>query len=342
MGGEPVEAGTRVPVWGHRALVEALLAAARADRLGPPLLLVGLPGVGKRTLARLVVQGLQCLADVGDRPCGACRGCRLVSSGAHPDVTLVEPPLRIDAARSLTASLALAPVEGRIKAAIIPEIDAASPGAANSLLKTLEEPPAHARLILTTSAERDVLATIRSRCRRIAVRPLAVAQATEALVEGYGIERAAAARAARLGGGSLGECLRWADPGALEARDTWLETLVAAIDADRLGRIAIAERLAKAADGLEGGLRIWLGWWRDAMLIRSDAAAGVVNVDRREDLDRLAVAYEPSELVATVRRVERALAQLAAHAVPASVVEVLILGLPRPAARLRRSAAVTR
>ncbi len=313
---------------GHRVLVDALIDAARFDRIGPPLLFAGPPGSGKRTLARLTAQCVVCESDASVRPCGACRACRLVGAGIHSDVTVLEPPLRIEAARALIASLALAPLEGRARVAIIPEVDAASPGAANSLLKTLEEPPSHAMIFLTTASESDVLATIRSRCRRIAVRPLSVSDATASLVADHSVDQASAERAARLGGGRIGESLRWIDDRSLQDRAMWLDAALAAVESSRVARIDLADRLAKTGDQLEHGLRIWLGWWRDALLLRLGAADGVLNVDKLDDLSSLAERNEPAAIASAVRSVEKALYQLGAHAAPASVLEVLILGFP--------------
>lgn len=320
--------GTRVAVHGHRTLVDALLDAARSDRIGPPMLLVGPTGVGKRTVARLAAQAILCEAEAAVRPCGVCRTCRLVAADSHADLVLLESPLRIERVRTLLTSLALAPVEGRARVAIIPQVEAASPGAANSLLKTLEEPPSHAVIFLTTDSESDVLPTIRSRCRRLALRPLSVEDASAALMVDHGLDQLTADRAARLGGGSIGECLRWIDDQALLERAGWLDAANAAVGAGRVQRIDLAERLAKAGSGLEGGLRLWLGWWRDALLIRLGARDGVLNVDRMEELIAVGERFEPSAIAGAVRAVENALYQLGAHAAPASVLEVLVLGLP--------------
>ena len=321
--------GTRVKVHGHLALVDALLVATSSGRAGPPMLLAGPVGVGKKTLSLLAAQSIVCEAEPSNvRPCGACRACRLVASSGHPDVFVLESPLRIEAARRLQAALALAPVEGRAHVAIIPEIETASLGAANSLLKTLEEPPSHAVIILTTAAESTVLPTIRSRCRRVAVRPLSFADATEALVLENGLDRSTAERAARLGGGCLGECMKWVEERALEDRDGWLNAAFEVVASERVGRVDLATRLAKAGDGLEQGLRLWLGFWRDALLVHFGAEDSVVNIDRLNELRDLASSMEPRSIAAAARAIETALVQLSAHAAPLAVLEVLMLGLP--------------
>jgi len=173
-------------VIGHEWAVALLRRSLAENRVGHAYLITGSPQVGKTTLARTFAQALNCThPDADERPCDACRSCRLVSAGNHPDVPFIEPDgasLKIDQIRALQRQVALSPVEGRWKGYILREMERATAEAANALLKTLEEPPSHAVLILTASEAEVLLPTIVSRCQTVPLRPLSQQAIAQALV----------------------------------------------------------------------------------------------------------------------------------------------------------------
>ncbi len=319
----------RVPIHGHAKVLAGLERAARSGSLGHAVLLAGPEGVGKRTLARRIAQALLCTSAPEEQPCGACRACRLVAQGGHADLHWVETPLRIEAARELQSALALAPSESAHRVAVLPLIEAASIGAANSLLKLLEEPPAHATLLLTTAAEPEVLPTIRSRARRLLLRPLSPPDAASALQAGWGADAAEADRLARLSAGCLGRAIAiLGDADALALHEQWLDRVQTIVGADRAERMALADALAKDRDALPAGLTLWNGWWRDLLLLNLGVDEAFVHGDRGPLMRPVAASLPTARIVDALRATERALAELAAHGSPQLVLEVLLLGLP--------------
>lgn len=148
----------------------------RQDRLPHAILLKGRAGLGKAGFAAALAQALLC-RDAAQHAlaCGRCDSCRLYAAGSHPDFHALQPEpdksvIGIDQVRELCRQMALTSQHGTIKIAMITPADAMSRGAANSLLKTLEEPPGDSLLILVSSASAQLPATIRSRCQSIAFR----------------------------------------------------------------------------------------------------------------------------------------------------------------------------
>lgn len=321
----------RVPLEGYPRLVEGLLAAVQSGSNAQAYLLHGPPSVGKRSLARLLAQALLCPAEpAGRRPCGHCRDCRLVASGAYADLHWMPEPLRIEQVRELQSVLHLAPVESACRVAVLPRIEQASPGAANCLLKTLEEPPPQAVLILSSDQISEVLPTVLSRCRVLAMRPLPVEAAARALEARWGLEAEQARLLARLAGGRLGWALRAAgEPALLESRAAWLDDLAHTLGSDRLGRMDRAAALVKREEDLAEGLAIWSGWWRDLLLVHHGLEGPVVNRDRLDELRGASVRFGVADALRSLRAIDLALRRLAAKAQAQLALEVLCLELPR-------------
>lgn len=166
---------TQLP-W-HAALWRQLQQRRTADRLPHALLLAGPAGLGKLTFARRLAQALLCASpDVGGDACGQCRSCRLFQAGTHPDYSPVQPAeegkvIKIDQIRDLCAFLGYTPQYGGYKIALLEPADRLNVNAANSLLKTLEEPPGDCLLLLVTAQPARLPATVRSRCQVIPFSP---------------------------------------------------------------------------------------------------------------------------------------------------------------------------
>jgi DNA polymerase III delta' subunit len=232
----------------------ALAAVGSMIRGGPPhaVLLVGPAGVGKTTLALDLAAGLLCTADdPADRPCGACRACRLVASEVHPDVHRVGPEgpgrqvviggpgARARGIRDLITELALLPVEGGARVAIVEAAQRMNDDAQAALLKTLEEPPTGVTLILCADAEEPLLPTIRSRCARLRLGPVGPRD-VEAILAEHGVADAPlASRLARITAGRPGLALALArQPEALRVRDELSRSLLDLLTARPAERLA--------------------------------------------------------------------------------------------------------
>ena len=345
------------PVVGHDRVIGVLRRSLRSGRVSHAYLLTGPPGVGRRTLALIFAMALNCQASAGeggalpDVPCGMCAACTRIMRGTHPDVTVIDletqhreesggrgkaPPakeLKIDTVRELVASIGLRPHSGRFRVYIIGDADRLSEEAANCLLKTLEEPPAHAVLVLIAPDESSVLPTISSRCVHLPIRPLPEEVVASGLVRFWEAEPEQAELLARLCRGRLGAAVEMLhDREALAKRRRALEKLSLLQGepvADRIREAAEWARLfTDARADLFSMLDTWEGWWRDVLLVGAAADELAANTDQLPALRSTASRVPVGKAAAAVRLIQRTRQQLNENVNPRLALEALALGLP--------------
>jgi DNA polymerase III delta' subunit len=245
---------------GQPAAVEALRAML-ATGIPHAILLIGPGGVGKMTLALDVAAALLCLApNAADRPDRTCRACRALDHGNHPDLHRLAPvgvgsviPIggrEERGVRDLVSELSLLPVEAGARLAVIEGADRMTEDAQSALLKTLEEPPRGAVLILCAEDEERLLPTIRSRCVRLRLGSIGVRAIEQILAEHDVADAPTAARVARLAGGRPGLALKLAlAPEAVRIRGEVARTLLDLLTASRTRRlIGIRDVATRAAE----------------------------------------------------------------------------------------------
>lgn len=193
-------------VIGQEKAKQILTRAISGGLLSHAYLFTGPEGVGKTTMAIELAMVLNCKTQVG---CGECNNCRRIQAGIYPDVRIIKPDgpsIKIDLIRELTEFIAMSSFEGKSKVAIIKGAEKMRDEAANSLLKTLEEPPHDSFLILTTENQYAVLPTIVSRTQKVFFQRLAKEQIIDFLIKG-GTDLETATKVAVFSGGSLGKAL---------------------------------------------------------------------------------------------------------------------------------------
>jgi DNA polymerase-3 subunit delta' len=339
---------------GQPNVVAMLRRALSEGRLAHAYLFVGPTQVGKATAARELAMALNCRGE--DPPCHRCRECHQIELGRHPDVEFVgvgglceEPDhrdhrtdgskdIRICQVRRLERLLSRAPFEGQHRVAIVDPADALNVEAANAFLKTLEEPPASVVLVLVTSREEALPPTVRSRCRRVAFRRMAVADMEQALVERWSVASEKAHTLARLSGGRLGWAVTaFEDEGILSARETMLEDIQQLPGASLSERFAYAGRLgylfSRERESVLAILDLWEEWWRDLLLAAAGRAELALNFDRLDKLSEEGRKYQVRAVVRFLETLGRARRQLQENVNSLLALEVLMLELPAPVLR---------
>lgn len=178
---------------GQKAVKTTLKNALASGKIAHAYLFSGPRGTGKTSMARILAKALNCEQGPTAEPCGQCGNCQHIVQGTSLDVIEIDAASNtsVDNIRDLREQVAFTPAESRYKVYIIDEVHMLSTGAFNALLKTLEEPPAHAVFILATTDPQKVPATIQSRCQRFEFRRVTVDEIAEHLAmvaAGSGIE----------------------------------------------------------------------------------------------------------------------------------------------------------
>ena len=320
---------------GHEWAVDMLKKHVVNGTTRHAYLFCGPPGLGRRTLALRFAQALNCTtpSDAGI-PCGTCRDCKGIATMQHADLTIIQAEseggtLKVDQIRDSRKSLTLKPYMSKFRVAIFLRFQEANDNAANALLKTLEEAPSYAVLILTADNPEQLLPTIVSRCEGLRLRPLSIEEVQRGL-ENRGIENSRAKLIAHISGGRFGYALRLTeDDTLLDTREERLNDLLTLLPASRVEKFKYAEQLSKDKDTMRQAILFWLSYWRDVMLRTVQASTPLVNVDRNVEIEGLAGQLDLSSARKVVINLETALEQMEKSVNPRLLVEVLLLDLPK-------------
>jgi DNA polymerase-3 subunit delta' len=355
---------------GQPSALTLVQRAVASERPPHALLLAGPTGVGKTTLALDLAAGLLCLAaDPAERPCRECAACHKVAHGNHPDLHRLAPEgagqqIRVTQIQALASELALLPLEGRFRVAIIESAQRMNIDAQNALLKTLEEPPARVALILAADDSAGLLPTVVSRCARARLGPVATEPITELLAERGLADASRAAALTRLASGRPGVAIALAaQPEATVVQSRLAAALLDLLGADRRRRLAAPpELLADAAELLRataGGpsdqeapasphrsataakispaerraaaaqlLAVWREVARDLAVA---SRGGSRELRQHELLDELAIAGKsvvPTQAAQFLDRLEAVSRALDAYANPELAIDALLLAWP--------------
>lgn len=295
---------------GHGAEEQALLDALRGGRMHHAWLLAGAKGLGKATLAYRFARIALGATRSGGRPLDVDPEdpvARRVAAQSHPDLFVLRRGLNdrgkprreitVDEARELGAFFSLAPSEGGMRVAIIDAVDDLNRNAANAILKTLEEPPAHSVLLLVCHAPGAILPTIRSRCRRLALRPVEDDLVRSALGGGKNDDalislakgrpgRAIALKAQGLDAGNADLRRAQASIAKGDAANV-LNALYDQMSGEPFERLAgvleLAEEWTRAVGVEQGGER-WADAWSELEMLRTEAEG--LDMDPRHALAR--------------------------------------------------------
>jgi DNA polymerase-3 subunit delta' len=310
-------------ITGHERPIALLKAALRRGRLAHAYLFHGEAGIGKLLAATRLAQTLNCehTESVDNQDCcGRCRACTQIAARIHPDYFVIEPDrelavpqIKIEQVREIEQQFIYRPLMGERKICLIDDADRLTIGAANALLKTLEEPPGHGLFILVSSRPQALPITIRSRCQSLRFTPPSQTQVEAAVMLKRELPPTEARFLALVADGRIGEALTL-DPTAIHTQQRDCLDLVAPTTLKSITAIlTAAESLAKADRGPE--ILGWLSRWiRDLVIVLAGGNQELLlHLDQLDQLRRYAQQADADALLDLLKEIERTEQQATRH-----------------------------
>ena len=314
----------------------------RRERVPHAYLFTGISGIGKTRTAKAFCMTLNCHAPSGLDGCGVCPSCRKILNGNFPDFVTISPDgqkIKIEQIRGLNRSLGYAPLAGGFRVCVMHRAEAMTGEAANSFLKTLEEPPSGNIFVLNATEPQDLLPTIVSRCQRVSFKPLNAEEIVRQLRKETDLDKSSVAVLARASNGSLGRALEMGESNYLERRRIWLKKLLAlnsrssaeamnmAVESAKETRLGLDQPGNKKV-GIFDLLFVWATWYRDLLLVRAGAPKDLlINWDFQEQLEKTALGVPLQNLILSFHHVDQAVRDLHRMRNPTLVLENTVLNL---------------
>lgn len=312
---------------GQKEVIGRFIDQFRSGMASHAYVLSGPPGIGKKTLARKMAQTLLCLEGPDSAPCGRCRGCRSFEAGLNTNFFQIVPETRsvlIDQVRVILDDITVRPAKGR-KVYLIQEADRMTPQAQNCLLKTLEDPPPYAVIIMTAGNFESLLITIRSRVVHFRlsrysdeeIRMIlekhgkASPEGDPAVVYSEGIP----ARALALSG----------NKDFVKTRELVLSYLFD--DEKDMADLELNQYLSANREALADCLDILESAWRDAMLILCGKTGSLINSDKSDKLMKYAKKNSIQGLIEKIEELNGVRSQLRRHINHQLAVDLVTLAL---------------
>lgn len=318
-------------VVGHADIIQYIQNAVTEDKVSHAYIMNGERGSGKKLLANLFAQTLQCERG-GNEPCYECHSCKQALSGNHPDIITVqhEKPssISVDEIRvQVNEDIQVKPYSGKYKVYIIPEADLMTQQAQNALLKTIEEPPVYAVIILLTENAQKLLPTICSRCVMLKLRNIKDQLVKKYLMENMQIPDYKADVCTAFAQGNIGRAILLANSEHFnEIKEEAIQLLKNIDTMDLSDMIEAVKRCSQYKIDVDDYLDVLAIWYRDVLIYKATQ-----NVDRvifSEQLNYIKEratksSYEGIENI--IKAIENAKARLRANVNFDLVMELLLL-----------------
>lgn len=279
----------------NKRILQRLLGGGR---ISATLIFAGPDGVGKRQFALAMAKAANCqkapAGSLAVDSCDECAVCHRIDAGTYGDVTTIQPDgqyIKIAQTRALADEVYYHPREGRQRFFLIDEADRLREEAANSLLKTLEEPPPTSTIILITSRPNSLLQTIRSRAQRLTFTPLSVTEMEKYLTVNYPRPAPDTKLLARVTEGRIGQATAFDLSAYRQERQALIKLLELLVTGEsRFRLLKAAEHIGKKErEEFEKELRLLMSLLRDLLLLAAGAnPESIINIDVVERLEPLA------------------------------------------------------
>jgi DNA polymerase III subunit delta' len=302
------------------------------ERLAHAYLFEGGRGTGKRAAAFLLAKAFLCEQTEAANPCLTCRECRRAESGNHPDMHVIHPDgatIKVEQIRQLKKEFSMRGMESQKKVYVVEEADKMSVGAANSLLKFLEEPEGESLAMLLTTNAYQMLPTILSRAQVMSFAPLSPDRVTKALVkEGYNEKEAGIA--AKLTSDLTEAEQFFEEQWISQAREKVIQLIDDLIRRPFDSFITLHETVIpffSERETVQTALDLMMLWYRDVLRMQVGQSEAIVYIDQEEMLSKQAFQLSQGKLGNNLQAVMDAKRRVKANVSPQLVMEQLLLRL---------------
>ncbi len=309
-------------ILGQKTAKKFLKQIMASQKIPHAYLFAGIPGIGKTSTAMAFAMALNCREPNGFEGCGHCPACRQLIGGNFPDFLSIQPEsqnILIEQIKDLNRSLGFAPVSGGYRVSVIHQAETMTDEAANSFLKTLEEPPPKNILILKVTEPLDLFPTIVSRCQKVPFQPLSARDIKIWLIKNRDLNEETATLLGKISAGSLGRALRMYEGDFLKKRMAWIsklmqlpgfskeEALNMALECAEEDRKKGLDFPASGEAGMLDMLSVWGNWYRDLLLLQVGGSIDLlINIDFSNQLKKNGRSFTVENLIDSIMAVHQA------------------------------------
>lgn len=319
---------------GNDQIKEHMKRAISSGKISHAYILDGALGSGKIMFAKAFAQMLQCENEMSNGACHSCHSCRQAETDAHPDIIYVthEKPATIsvdDIRTQINVDIATKPYQGKYKIYIVDEAEKMNVQAQNALLKTIEEPPEYAIIMLLTTNAYGFLQTILSRCVRLELKPVPQDTIVDYLVKKYKIVDYRAREAAAFSMGAVGRAVNLATSERFnELRECAIDTLKKINELDMPSLMATVKKTVDFKNDIKDFLDIMLMWYRDVLLYKTIVdSTQLIFQDQIYDIKRRADRSSYNSIKKSLENIELAVRRLDSNVNYEITIELLLLNL---------------
>lgn len=321
---------------GHEDIIKHFKASIESGRISHAYIICGEEDSGKKSLANAFVKTLEC-EEGGLEPCNSCKACIQVESGSHPDVvTVLHSSARTigvnEVREQLINDIEIKPYSGRYKIYIVPDAQLLTNEAQNALLKTIEEPPEYAVIILLATTVEKFLPTVISRCMVLNLRPVKDEDIKDYLMSHFQIDSKRAEMCACYAAGNLGKAVK------LATNDRYQELVASVV---RLEREILASGADADFEDIEDAIRdsvnyqvsineyldLMMVWYRDILMLKVSGPEKVIFKEYLSDLTRQSEVLSFNALEKKKKAINDAKRRIKANAKLESIMNLLIMTL---------------
>lgn len=316
---------------GHEQIIEYLKHAISSDKIHHAYIFDGPKDSGKKMLAEAFAAALQC-EEGGSDACTHCRSCRQAADHNHPDIIYLthEKPNTIgvdDIRRQLNSDIAIKPYSSRRKIYLVDEAEKMNVQAQNALLKTVEEPPAYAVILLLTTNADGFLPTILSRCIRLNLKAVDDSTIRAYLMKQYRVPDYQADVCAAFAQGNVGKAIRLASSEHFgELKNSVLQLLKRLEDIDLYELSAAAKQIAEYKLSINDYFDLMMIWFRDVLYLKATGDVnGLIFKDEVYDLRKQAARRSYQGIECILEALDKAKVRLGANVNFDLVLELLLM-----------------